>query len=156
MRLDIMHPFLECWRAKPLRTAGCLALAVSLSVGAAWLWAHEGHQALPNRGASVDLDKGLVLLSPESRAALGVATAEARLVEFAETWTAPAVVETTWQGRAYASTRLAGKIAAIHVQPGQEIAAGQALADVQSLELENLRLELATAESEARLSAANL
>src|SRR5262249_11952723 len=51
---------------------------------------------------------------------------------------------------------LAGKIAALHVQPGQDVTAGQALAEVQSLELENLQLELATAENEARLATQNL
>lgn len=133
-----------------------LAILLLLTVGAAWLWAHEGHQALPTRGASVDLDKGLVILSPQTRQALGVATAEVRLEPLDERWTAPAAVETTWRGHAFATTRLPGKIAALHVQPGQEVTAGQALAEVQSLELENLQLELATAENEARLTAENL
>jgi RND family efflux transporter MFP subunit len=133
-----------------------LVILLLLTGGAALLWAHEGHQALPSRGASVDLDRGLVILSPQARQVLGVATAEVRLEPLDERWTAPATVETTWRGHAFATTRLAGKITALHVQPGQEVVAGQVLADVQSLESENLQLELATAENEARLTTENL
>jgi RND family efflux transporter MFP subunit len=143
-------------RKRPFATAGRIAILMLLTSGAAWLWAHEGHQALPTRGASVDLDKGLVILSAEARQALGVATAEVRLEPLDERWTAPAAVETTWRGHAFATTRLAGKITALHVQPGQEVTTGQALADVQSLELENFQLELANAENESRLATENL
>src|SRR5262249_6798907 len=100
-----------------------IAVLILLTSSAAWLWAHEGHQALPTRGASVDLDKGLVILSPQARQALGIATAEVRLEPLDERWTAPAAVETTWRGHAFATTRLAGKIAALHVQPGQDVTA---------------------------------
>src|SRR5262249_22636233 len=119
---------------RPGATVAGLSLGALLTLGAAWLWAHEGHQSLPSRGASVDLDKGIVFLSAEARAALGIATADARSETLDETFVAPAAVEATWRGHAYASTKLSGKIVVLHVQPGQEVAAGQTLAEVQSLE----------------------
>jgi RND family efflux transporter MFP subunit len=118
--------------------------------------AHEGHQALPSRGASVDLEKGLVLLSAGARDALGVATAEVRQEPFEESVVAPATIVPTWQGHSYVATQLAGKIAAVHVQPGQTVSRGQALAELQSLELENLYLEWENADNEARLATENL
>jgi RND family efflux transporter MFP subunit len=151
-----MRRFVQRLMDRPLTAVVVLSLSVLLTAGAAWLWAHEGHQALPAKGASVDLDKGLVFLSADARAALGLGTAEVRLEEMEERLTAPAVVETTWRGHAYTTTRLSGKITRLHIQPGQEVVAGQTLAEVQSLELESLQLELANAENDSRLAAENL
>jgi multidrug resistance efflux pump len=44
----------------------------------------------------------------------------------------------------------------LYAQPGQEVVAGQVLAEVQGPELEKLGLELANAETELRLAEANL
>ena len=38
--------------------------------------AHEGHKALPTKGAEVDLEHGLITLSPDAFRALAVKTAE--------------------------------------------------------------------------------
>jgi RND family efflux transporter MFP subunit len=129
----------------------------ALLTAAACLWAHDGaHEALPTRGVRVEADKGLVLLGPESRKALAVRTAEVTLQTLDERLTAPATLEAPWQGRAFVTTRLGGRLTAVHVQPGQSVSQGQALAEVQSVELENLQLELLQAANEARLSAENL
>ena len=48
-----------------------LALLTLLSVAAVYLWAHEGHQALPTKGIVGPDGKGRIALSPEARAALG-------------------------------------------------------------------------------------
>jgi cobalt-zinc-cadmium efflux system membrane fusion protein len=142
---------------RPRPSSGRLtALLVLLTAAAAWLWAHEGHAPLPTTGATVDAAKGLVLLSPDARKALGVQTAEVSLRPLDERVVAPATVVAPWQRHAYATTRLAGKVAAVHVRPGEAVAAGQPLADVESLELEALQLELLTALTDARLAAENL
>jgi len=137
-------------------SAKLAALAVLVTVAAAWLWAHEGHAPLPTSGATVDAARGLVMLSPEARAGLGVQTAEARLVEMEARLSVPAVVVVPWQRHAHATARVGGKIAAIHVHPGQTVEAGTVLAEVQSLELDQLQLELRAAQTEQRLAAENL
>src|SRR5262249_32129559 len=53
---------------------------------------------------------------------------------------------------AYVTTRLPGKIAKLHAQPGDTVSAGQTLAEVQSLDLEDLQNELLTAENSRKLS----
>jgi cobalt-zinc-cadmium efflux system membrane fusion protein len=136
-------------------TAAFGALLVLGTVAAAWLWAHEGHRPLPTRGAEFTPDQGLVTLSPEAREALGVRTVEVRRYALEEQVTAPAWVVSPWQRRAYVTARVGGKIAALHVQPGQAVAPGQPLAEVESLELENLELELLDAQNAATLAAKN-
>jgi RND family efflux transporter MFP subunit len=142
--------------ARPATTATSGSLFALLTVAAAWLLAHESHEALPSRGAAVNLDTGRILLSAEARAALGVATEEVRQERFDESVMAPAKIVPTWQGHAYVATQLAGKIAAVNVQPGQTITRGQAVAQLQSLELENLYLEWENADNEARLATENV
>jgi RND family efflux transporter MFP subunit len=136
--------------------AAATALAALLTAAAAWLWAHEGHQALPTKGVAVDAAKGSVVLSPGSREALALDTAEVSLGPLEERLLAPAAVVAPWQRHAFVSTRLGGKVAALYVRPGQEVARGQVLAAVESLELESLRLDLLDARNTARLSAENL
>jgi RND family efflux transporter MFP subunit len=129
---------------------------VLLTAAVTWLWAHEGHQALPTRGARVDAARGQINLSPDARSALDVQTEEVGVGRVEERLTLPALLVAPWQGRAFVTTRLAGRITAVRVQPGQAVSQGQALAEVQSVELENLQLELLQAANEARLSAENL
>src|SRR5215813_5429841 len=114
-----------------------IALAVLLTVAAAWLWAHEGHQALPVSGVLVDAAKGTVTLAPGPREALAVRTAEVTEEAAADYLTAPVTLEAPWQGHAFATSRVAGRVAALHVQPGQAVTEGQLLAEVESLELES-------------------
>jgi cobalt-zinc-cadmium efflux system membrane fusion protein len=136
--------------------AAITAIVVLGTAAAAWLWAHEGHQALPTQGVRIEPDKGAILLSRPSREALDVQTAEVVLANWDDGVTAPAVLAAPWQRHAYASTTLSGKITALLVQPGQIVTKGQILAEVQSLELEDLQRDLLIARDAARLSAANL
>src|SRR5947209_2599164 len=112
------------WRlaSRPLvaRVGGLIAL-----LAAAGVWAHEGHQALPTRGASFDADKGVVNLAPEASKALDVQTADVVRRALAEQFTAPATVVPPWGRHAYASTPLGGKVAALRVQPGEAVGRGQ-------------------------------
>jgi RND family efflux transporter MFP subunit len=127
-------------------------LLVLLTVAAVWLWAHEGHQALPTRGASVDAVSGLVILGPEARKALAVEVAEVTARTLDGELVAAAAVVAPWQRHAYASTRLGGKVVAVHVRPGQDVRQGQIVAEVESLELEDLRRDLLAAQNDERLS----
>src|SRR5262249_9937413 len=138
---------------RPLPAAAAAALIVVLTAAVAWLWAHEGHQPLPTKGAQVDTAKGQITLSRAAREALDVQTAEVELRPVAERVLAYATLQAPWQRHAYATTRLPGRITELHAKPGQTIAAGQLLAEVNSLELENLALELVNAQNELELSA---
>src|SRR5262249_52745010 len=132
------------------RRAAWLALAALLTVAAAWLLAHEGHGALPTRGAQVDGARGLLTLSREARDALDVRTAEVKARPVRETVLAYATLVSPWRQHAFASSRLPGRIARMQVQPGQHVEAGQALAEVASLELESLQLEILNIHNELR------
>lgn len=139
-----------------IRRPARAALLLLVTVAAVWLYAHEGHAPLPAEGLLIDRDKGEVALSPEAREALGVATAEADVAPLAEEIVAPATLVSPWGRHGFASARLGGRVAALHVRPGQAVTRGQLLAEVQSLELDQLLLELRTAENEARLAADSL
>jgi RND family efflux transporter MFP subunit len=133
-----------------------LALLALLSVAVTWLWAHEGHQALPSRGVGVDAEQGVITLSSEVYQALGVQTAEVATRMVAETIRAPARVVSPWTSHAFVTTRIAGKVAHLHVRPGEAVQKGQALAEVESLELETLQFEYRSALEDLRLAEENL
>src|SRR5262245_61003733 len=135
------------------RAVKVAALAALLTAAAAWLWAHEGHAPLPTRGVTVDADRGQIFLSPETLEALQIQTAEVRRGPLDEHVLAPVTVAAPWQRHAFATSRLGGKVIRVHVKPGQPVAAGQPLADVESLELEDLQLELLDAHNKAGLAA---
>src|SRR6516165_2233032 len=107
-----------------------LSLCALLTVAVTWLLAHEGHAPLPTRGAQVDVAKGLVILSPETRAALDVQTAEVDTRPVEERLLAYASLAAPWQQHAFVTTRLPGRVVKLHAQPGQDVAAGEPLAEV--------------------------
>ena len=144
-------------RERPLLVARWAALMLLATAGAAWVWAHEGHEALPTRGAkSIKNKDGVVtgvVLSREARESLGLETARVEKRRVAQRILAYANLVTPWQRHAFATARLAGRVEKLHVRPGDVVRAGQVLADVQSVELENLQLEILTARTDERLSA---
>jgi RND family efflux transporter MFP subunit len=140
----------------PSRQGASLALVAVLTVAVTWLWAHEGHQALPSRGVAVDVEHGALTLSPEVHTALGVQTAEVETRALDERIHAPARVASPWQAHAYATTRVGGKVVRVHVRPGESVQKGQVLAEVESLELETLQLEYRNALEDLRLAEENL
>jgi RND family efflux transporter MFP subunit len=141
----------------PARTAGVLAIVVLLTVAVTWLWAHEGaHATLTSEGVAVDVPHGAISLSAEVRAAIGLRTEELTEQALNERIVAPARVMPTWDGRAFATTLLAGKVVRVGVLPGQAVAEGETLAEVESLELENLQLEYRNAYAEFLLAEENL
>jgi len=135
-------------QAKAFFLGGLLLLTVAVT----WLFAHEGHAPLPTKGAQVDVAKGRIILAQSAREALDVQTAEVEVRPVDERTLAYTMLTTPWQAHAYASSRLPGKIVKMNVRPGQTVAAGEVLAEVQSLELESMRLEVRNGLNEARLS----
>ncbi len=127
---------------------GLLALVVAVGV----LLAHEGHVALPSRGATVDAPAGHLILTKESRDALDVLPVEVVRAPLREAILAYATLTAPWHRHAFASSRLAGKIVKLHVRPGQRVTAGQILAEVASQELEALQAELLNLASDERLA----
>lgn len=128
------------------------ALILLLTAGVTWVWAHAGHAPLPTKGAQVDLEKGQIVLSGNARDALDVQTAEVELRPMEEKVLAYATLVAPWQRHAFVTTRLPGRIEKLFVKPGDTVKAGKPLAEVQSLELENLQLELVNAQNDVVLS----
>jgi RND family efflux transporter MFP subunit len=133
------------------------AVLALLTAAVTWLWAHDGpHEALPTRGAKpLKNEKGEVtgvILSREARDALDVQIADVLLRPVEERVLAYATLVAPWQQHAFVTSRLPGRIAALNVKPGQTVSAGQVLAEVESLELKTLQLELANAQNDIRLS----
>jgi len=128
------------------------AVAILLTAAVSAALAHEGHAPLPTKGARVDVAKGRITLSRDARDALDARTAEVATRTVTESILAYATVVTPWQRHAFASSRLAGRVASIAARPGQRVEAGQVLAEVESVALESLRLEFLTARTDIALS----
>lgn len=116
------------------------------------VYGHEGHAPLPTKGTVVDLQQGTVFLTREAREALAVKTVEVELQPVEKSILAYATLESPWTKHAFATSRVGGRIERLFVKPGQFVKAGQPLAEVRSLELESLQLELRSAENELALS----
>lgn len=111
--------------------------------------AHEGHAALPTKGATVDGDQ--LLLSAGARKAIGLQLAKVTLADMKKTVTANARVEIPWSNHAFVTSLLPGRITEVLVRPGELVKAGQVLARLESLELESLQLEMLQAAAQAEL-----
>ena len=102
--------------------------------------AHEGHAPLPTKGATVDGDR--LLLSASAANAVGLKITKIQLGDLQRTITANATVELPNHHQAYATTMITGRVAAVLARPGDPVAAGQALATIESVELETLQLDM--------------
>lgn len=132
------------------RAAICIVLALSHAPGK--VSAHEGHAPLPTKGAQIDVVKGIITLSPEAQRTLAVKTADVELQQPNEKLLAYAMLVAPWQQHAFATSRAAGRISKLYVKPGQRVTAGQLLAEVESLELETLQLQLVNAVNDQKLA----
>lgn len=120
------------------------------------LWAHEGHKAITTKGVMLGPVTGNLLLEPLAQKAVGLATTQVQFGTVEETLRVPARVVLPWDRQAFASTRIPGIVASIRVKPGDFVKEGEVLAEVVSLEVESLRLELEQRELEHALATENL
>jgi RND family efflux transporter MFP subunit len=100
----------------------------------------------------VDVEKGLITLSPDAQKSLGLKTTPVEQRALMEKALAYAGLVTPWQQQHFVSSQLSGRIAALHVVTGETVVAGQLLAEIASPELEVLQLELRNAANELDLS----
>lgn len=113
---------------------------------------HEGHAPLPTKGVEVDIKKGLLTLSPEAHKSLGLLTAPADMQFLEQASLAYATLVTPWNNQNFVSSQVSGRITALHVNSGDSVEAGEVLAEIESPELENLRLDLRNAANAFDLS----
>lgn len=113
---------------------------------------HEGHQPLPTRGVQVDLKLGKISLSRSARELIDVRTAAAQRRESTEQLRAYATIVAPWTKYAVVTSRLPGRVVALHVRPGDAVEPGQVLAEVDSLDLHTLRLDYQQAQNDINLS----
>lgn len=128
------------------------AIAALLTVGAVVLYAHEGHAPLPTKGAQADPETGHLLLTADARSAVDVDTAPVETMVVEDRILADATVAAPWRNHAYATARLPGRITRVAVSPGQVVKAGDVLAEVESLDLDALQLDLLAAQNDIALS----
>ena len=139
-------------RARAFARSRWGALAALLTVGAAVVLAHEGHAPLPTKGAQADPETGHLLLTADARSAVDVDTALVESLVVEDRILADATVASPWRSHAYATARLPGRVTRVAVAPGQVVKAGDVLAEVQSLELDALQLDLLSARNDIALS----
>lgn len=116
-------------------------------------FAHDGHAPLLTRGASLDPATGTLRLSREARQTLDLRTEEVQQQSLTGRWFAYATVESPWNATAYISPLLAGRLVKLYVRPGETVQRGQLLAELDSQELQQLRMEILTARSQHDLAA---
>lgn len=123
-----------------LGVAAALAVSLSLVASPGSVDAHEGHAALPSTGATIDGDK--VLISEGARKGLGLKTATVTLADLRIDLRARTRVELPWEGQAMVTTLIPGRVTEILVKTGEQVAAEQQLARIESVELEKLQLTM--------------
>lgn len=133
-----------------LWVSGCL-LALALAASGR---AHDEHEALPSKGASVY--KNLVLVTPGAEKAIGLQKAKVTLEPWREEVVVNATVDVPCTRHAYASSLVSGRIDELLVRPGDDVQVGQVLARVRSLELETLESQLLQISAEHDLAARTL
>lgn len=119
-------------------------------------FAHEGHQAITTKGVMMGPQSSHLLMEPAARKAVGLSTAKVDFADIEETLGVSARVTLPWSRHAYASSRLPGVIERIRAKPGDVVSAGAILAEMSSLELEALQLELTQKLIEKRIAEQSL
>lgn len=94
---------------------------------------------------------GVLRISPETAAGIGLRVEQVRQEAVDSVMQVDGLVEVPPGNRAFASAQLNGTIGAIHVDRGQRVRAGELLANVTSLEFQDLQLDLLKTHLEALL-----
>jgi cobalt-zinc-cadmium efflux system membrane fusion protein len=97
---------------------------------------------LPTKGVELDIAKGLLTLSPEAQTSLGTKTTPTALQTLDQKSLAYATLITPWQQQYFLTSQVSGRITALFVNSGELVDAGQVLAEIESPEIEMIRLEL--------------
>jgi RND family efflux transporter MFP subunit len=129
-----------------------LASVCLVTVATAVVLAHEGHAPLPTRGAAVDVERGQLVLTAEARTSIDVETVPVEVRTLEERLPAAATVGALWQGRAFAASKLPGRIVRAKVTPGQTVTAGETIAEIESLEIDTLQRDVLAARNDITLS----
>jgi membrane fusion protein, heavy metal efflux system len=101
-------------------------------------------------------ESGSVALSPEEQDNIGLKTAAAELRPLLDVRLLNGIVKPHPDLVALVTSRVEGRVAAIHVKLGQRVKQGEDLVDVQSLDLEKAELDLIQAENKLGLAKADL
>ncbi len=125
-------------------------LIVLLVLASRQALAHEGHAALPTKGATVQGDQ--LLLSSGAAKAIGMTLAKVELKDLSRHITVNAHVELPWHQQAVVTSLVSGRIEELLVKPGDRVQRGQALLRLSSAELEKLQLDLLKAQAELQLA----
>lgn len=123
-----------------MRTLALLMLLPAVTL------AHDDHDTLPTKGATVHGSR--LLLSTTAVKALGLQLGRVELAEVESTIQAVGTVELPWSQQVEVSTLVAGRVEKVLVKPGEQVRAAQALATVSGAELERLQLEMLQAATE--------
>lgn len=97
-------------------------------------------------------ERGGIVLSPEEKANIGLNVEEAAARSLEEIRTVNGKVRAHPDKVALVTSRVAGKAVGVHVKLGDPVRKGQDLADIQSVELEKVELELIQAENKLILA----
>lgn len=116
------------------------------------IYAHEGHRPLPTRGMEVDIATGKMVLTKQSRELLDVRTEEVVTGVVEASIDTYGQIVVPWNQHAVIASPLSGRIVELLVKPGETVTAGQVVARLDSLELQQLILELRAAQVELLLS----
>lgn len=116
------------------------------------VYAHEGHRPLPTRGMEVDVVTGKMVLTKSSRDLLDVRTQDVLSGLVEESIATYGQIVVPWNQHAVIASPLSGRIVEMLVKPGETVEAGQVVAKLDSLELQQLILELRAAQVERFLS----
>lgn len=132
-----------------LRTVAWMLTSLFVATAAV---AHEGHKPLPTRGMEVDVDKGSMILTRAARETLDVQSEEVASQAIISSLHAYGSIVAPWEHHAVIASPLSGRITSLLARPGESVVAGQVLAELESPQLDELQLELKSAQVDVLLA----
>jgi RND family efflux transporter MFP subunit len=93
-----------------------------------------------------------VTLSRQARQAIDLQTEEVALADVSAALSVYAETVATWQGRAFGSAQVSGRVVKLLVRPGESVSKNQVVAELSSRELESLRQDYLQATRELKLN----